>query len=445
MRLPIKEIADRYILFDDIDLAIGISLAIGTGAVSIQQAGSAASPTQLIATSIQPADPTKAPFQLGLYDGLFNGQDDSTLALGYNTTRVIVGGGVATEPAAAWVIEQNYNNGVTNLIEQYMELAGSSSGSFRPIIASVARSNLSGAVSLQLPPGSASYLEVADNAGNQLVKFLPVNNFGPAGLVLCEAAFELSSPSFFFAAAAAAPSIIQIQQAAASIPNGLTIGPQTANAGAVTTATGTPGSLIVALGAPVSTGVDAALQVQRGGTPVLFLQVDPAAAGLSGLYTKTPSGTNHVLLGPNAIGPSVDTYLNAQGANTLHLQVSAADIVLINGSGVQIGGTFALGSGAGVLGVANATTDPTTNPSGGGVLYASAGAGKWRGSSGTVTTFGAAEPHCPRCHRDYVFEARNDSRNEHLAICWSCFCDEASSAGLDVAKFAFIRQLERAA
>lgn len=52
--------------------------------------------------------------------------------------------------------------------------------------------------------------------------------------------------------------------------------------------------------------------------------------------------------------------------------------------------TGAFGNGAGVIGIANATTVPTTNPSGGGVLYAEAGALKWRGSSGTVTTIAAA-------------------------------------------------------
>lgn len=40
--------------------------------------------------------------------------------------------------------------------------------------------------------------------------------------------------------------------------------------------------------------------------------------------------------------------------------------------------------------IANATTVPTGNPSGGGFLYAEAGALKWRGSSGTITILGAA-------------------------------------------------------
>jgi len=50
----------------------------------------------------------------------------------------------------------------------------------------------------------------------------------------------------------------------------------------------------------------------------------------------------------------------------------------------------AFGGGNGVLGLANATTVPSSNPSGGGILYAEAGALKWRGSGGTVTTLAAA-------------------------------------------------------
>lgn len=46
-------------------------------------------------------------------------------------------------------------------------------------------------------------------------------------------------------------------------------------------------------------------------------------------------------------------------------------------------------SAAGVIGIANGTA-PTTSPAGGGQLYADAGALKWRGSSGTVTTIAPA-------------------------------------------------------
>ena len=63
---------------------------------------------------------------------------------------------------------------------------------------------------------------------------------------------------------------------------------------------------------------------------------------------------------------------------------------------MRIGDNLALfangsyGGGDKVLYMANATTAPTTNPSGGGVLYVESGALKYRGSSGTVTTIANA-------------------------------------------------------
>ena len=52
--------------------------------------------------------------------------------------------------------------------------------------------------------------------------------------------------------------------------------------------------------------------------------------------------------------------------------------------------TTSVGGGVGVIGVANASTVPGSNPSGGGVLYAEGGALKWRGSNGTVTVIAPA-------------------------------------------------------
>jgi hypothetical protein len=48
------------------------------------------------------------------------------------------------------------------------------------------------------------------------------------------------------------------------------------------------------------------------------------------------------------------------------------------------------GGGGGVLNIANAGTVPSSNPSGGGILYVEAGALKFRGSSGTITTIANA-------------------------------------------------------
>lgn len=48
------------------------------------------------------------------------------------------------------------------------------------------------------------------------------------------------------------------------------------------------------------------------------------------------------------------------------------------------------GGGDGVIGLANASRVPSSNPTGGGVFYAEAGALKWRGSGGTITTIAPA-------------------------------------------------------
>lgn len=56
----------------------------------------------------------------------------------------------------------------------------------------------------------------------------------------------------------------------------------------------------------------------------------------------------------------------------------------VNSASVSAGG------GVGIVFIANATTVPTTDPTGGGILYCEGGALKYRGSSGTVTTLAPA-------------------------------------------------------
>jgi len=73
--------------------------------------------------------------------------------------------------------------------------------------------------------------------------------------------------------------------------------------------------------------------------------------------------------------------------------------------------------------VGDAATAPAGNPAAGGYLYSSAGAGTWRGSSGTVTVFGPAEPHCPKCGRDAVVSWENEGEGWDLTICMWCAAD----------------------
>jgi hypothetical protein len=64
----------------------------------------------------------------------------------------------------------------------------------------------------------------------------------------------------------------------------------------------------------------------------------------------------------------------------------------ILGGNVGINTTTQFGSGAGVVGLSNATTVPTTNPTGGGAMYAEGGILKWRRSDGTVDVVGSSTP-----------------------------------------------------
>lgn len=69
--------------------------------------------------------------------------------------------------------------------------------------------------------------------------------------------------------------------------------------------------------------------------------------------------------------------------STIHFQVTTA-------GNIGVGTTSQFGGGAHVIGIANRIVAPGSTPTGGGVLFADAGALKWKGSSGTVTTVAPA-------------------------------------------------------
>jgi hypothetical protein len=75
------------------------------------------------------------------------------------------------------------------------------------------------------------------------------------------------------------------------------------------------------------------------------------------------------------------------------LALSGSDAALclqLDGGNVGVATVNQFGGGLGVIGIANAATNPSSSPTGGGVLYVDAGALKYRGSGGTVTTIANA-------------------------------------------------------
>lgn len=117
---------------------------------------------------------------------------------------------------------------------------------------------------------------------------------------------------------------------------------------------------------------------------------------------------------PVASGNGADTNIAAQGA--LAVNGIGGNLILSSGAGpngdgyvrMQVGGQDLLvldgyllnvsifqeigsyGAGTHVVFIANSTSTPTSNPTGGGILYVENGALKYRGPSGSVTTIAPA-------------------------------------------------------
>jgi hypothetical protein len=125
----------------------------------------------------------------------------------------------------------------------------------------------------------------------------------------------------------------------------------------------------------------------------------------------------------NNAGTSFGTgraYSTIWGSNN----ATTAEIITVGQSRFGIVGAAGTpaNSSVGNIFVINGTA-PTGNPTGMYYLWAESGAFKGRGTSGTVTTIGAADPHCPECGRDFVVEWSNAKWGE-LRVCMWCLTHE---------------------
>ncbi len=134
-----------------------------------------------------------------------------------------------------------------------------------------------------------------------------------------------------------------------------------------------------------ATGVVLASTTSAAGSVSVASMMAPNSAGdVYFSVGKALTSTNSALIGYSTTGASSPYAFMATYGRP------ASDLCVNTIGNVGLGTATAFGSGARVIGIANATTVPTTNPSGGGVLYVEAGALKYRGSSGTVTTIAPA-------------------------------------------------------
>lgn len=124
-------------------------------------------------------------------------------------------------------------------------------------------------------------------------------------------------------------------------------------------------------------------------------------------WNNTDNGTNAwnyvnvTLLSQYAYGSTLQ-FISSNGLLNSNIKYTINNFTIIgdgtnglnlfgNGGNISLGETSgSYGGGVKVVFIPNASALPSTNPAGGGILYVDSGALKWRGSSGTVTTLGAA-------------------------------------------------------
>ena len=295
-------------------------------------------------------------------------------------------------------------------------------------------------------------------------------------LVLSGSAAAFSVPQISYDINQTAPKLFQSDNTTASATaQALTVQAQNATG---TTATG--GDLILTSG--TGTTVAGNLYLKTGGvsgailTPLVFTAVNvPVASQYSAVVVATiqPLNTSTVqgtLSYNSAFGA---LYLSPDNAPTAKTTNYNYTLVSDSGSGVtQLNAAYSTtGAREGTLQLSIQTTnastastvmakltstglqlfrgsaDPASTPaSGSGILYiADTSALTWRSASGTDTTLGPAEPHCPRCGADFALEWKNPEKYGELSLCVPCLMRELKKHGVDPSSYAIVNNLKEAA
>jgi hypothetical protein len=226
---------------------------------------------------------------------------------------------------------------------------------------------------------------------NSGVNYLGVT-FG-AGLLFSAAAYAAISQST--PTSDVAPTNMQFlaQSAYAAAASHLTGASLVFTAGAGATTNGTPGSAIIALGAPSGTGSEGFLEITRGGTAQAYIGAAPGSSGATaGLWlgSASPTNINYALSyssgETNINAPSYVGVVVGGVAAAIFRGYSEVDFVSNVSVGSTSGGSY--GGGVGVLFLKNAATAPSSAPTGGCVLGSGSGALGIVDSSGFTTFIG---------------------------------------------------------
>lgn len=173
----------------------------------------------------------------------------------------------------------------------------------------------------------------------------------------------------------------ELSQAAASSGAGadILVKPQAA------TTTGASGNLTVNVSAPASGTTEAGFKLERAGTFLALMSRDPSFSSYTDLWmgdALSPGANNYALTSSGsvtALNSTGDTIIGVNGL-TIAEATSSAFTVPAN---VQLGSnTTSFGGGSTVVGITNATSAPTSAPSGGGVLSENGGQLNHYGSGG---------------------------------------------------------------
>jgi parallel beta-helix repeat protein len=134
------------------------------------------------------------------------------------------------------------------------------------------------------------------------------------------------------------------------------------------------------------------IQQQSGAASIVSLNL----TGDATIVGNTFNGTGSIVIGSNCVNPVVASNklegvaISNSCTSALIFNTASGATPFIASNGSYLLNTTGTGGGQGVVAIGNATVAPTSALAGGGVLYVQAGALKYIGSSGAVTTIAIA-------------------------------------------------------